>query len=158
MQPIRVFLASPGGVESERGATREAAEELNKSLRRHGWQIEIDGWEERGPAGGRAQADINEDVERCDVLLALVWDRWGTPTGDSSSGFAEEWDLALKRRERTGNPDVWLYLRRLPSDADPEEEQTKQVRQFREKVDGAPVTSPGAMCVLGCSRSRPWPL
>jgi hypothetical protein len=134
VQPIRVFLASPGGVESERRATREAAEELNKSLRRHGWQIEIDGWEERGPAGGRAQADINKDVERCDVLLALVWDRWGTPTGDSSSGFAEEWDLALKRRERTGNPDVWLYLRRLPSDADSEDEQTKQVRQFREKV------------------------
>jgi hypothetical protein len=134
IQPIRIFLASPGGVESERLATREAADELNKSLRPHGWQIEIDGWEERGPAGGRAQADINKDVERCDVLLALVWDRWGTPTGVSSSGFAEEWNLALHRREQTGNPDVWLYLRRLPANVDEDDEQIRQVREFREEV------------------------
>lgn len=134
IKPIRVFLASPGGVDDERQVTREAADELNKSLRRQGWQIEIDGWEERGPVGGRAQADINKDVERCDVLLALVWNRWGTPTGGSSSGFGEEWELALDRRERTGKPDVWLYLRSMPADVDEDDEQIRQVRRFREKV------------------------
>ena len=134
IKPIRVFLASPGGVEDERKVTREAAKQLNESLRRQGWRIEIDGWEERGPAGGRAQADINKDVERCDVLLALVWNRWGTPTGASSSGFGEEWNLALSRRERTGKPDVWLYLKSMPKDVDEDDEQVRQVRRFRAKV------------------------
>ncbi len=111
-----------------------AAEELNKSLRPQGWQIEIKGWGERGPAGGRAQADINKDVNACEVLLALVWDRWGTPTGDSTSGFAEEWALAVGRRDRTGVPDLWLYFKELPADVDEDDDQIRQVRQFRRAI------------------------
>jgi hypothetical protein len=59
---IRVFLASPGDVSDEREAVRQAAAELNESLRKHGFEIEILGWEQRGPAAGRAQADIDKDV------------------------------------------------------------------------------------------------
>lgn len=132
--PIRIFLASPGGVEDERRAVREAAEDLNKSLRPQGWQIEIKGWGERGPAGGRAQADINKDVNACDVLLALVWDSWGTPTGDSTSGFAEEWALAVGRRDRTEVPDLWLYFKELPADVDEDDDQIRLVRQFRREI------------------------
>ena len=46
---IRLFLASPGGVEDERAAVRRVAEALNTALRRRGWQIEVLGWEDRGP-------------------------------------------------------------------------------------------------------------
>jgi hypothetical protein len=52
---VRLFLASPGGVEDERNAVHRLTEELNVPIRRHGWQVEVLGWEDRGPATGRAQ-------------------------------------------------------------------------------------------------------
>lgn len=135
--PIRVFLASPGYVTDEREAVRQATAELNESLRPRGFEIEILGWEQRGPAAGRAQADIDKDVERCDVLLGILAERWGTPTGMSSSGFAEEWELARDRYKQTGAPDLWLYFREAASVdgeevADPEQE---RVRAFRKEIE-----------------------
>ena len=61
---LRVFLASPGGVEDERRAVYRLVDELNVSIRRHGWQVEVLGWEDRAPARGRAQDNINPDVAR----------------------------------------------------------------------------------------------
>lgn len=135
--PIRVFLASPGDVPDEREAVRQAAAELNESLRPRGFEIEILGWEQRGPAAGRAQADIDKDVERCDVLLGILAERWGTPTGESSSGFAEEWELARDRYKQTGAPNLWLYFREAASAdgeevADPERE---RVCAFRKEIE-----------------------
>lgn len=134
---LRLFLASPGGVETERKAVRRLAEELNVPFRRHGWQIEVLGWENRGPASGRAQARINPDVDRCDIFLAILWDRWGTPTGEHSSGFSEEWDRARKRWEAEGSPELWLCFKDI-DDKRPEDEvaeQLAQVMQFRESVE-----------------------
>lgn len=133
---IRVFLASPGDVADEREAVRQAAAELNDSLRKHGFEIEILGWEQRGPAAGRAQADIDKDVERCDVLLGILAERWGTPTGESSSGFAEEWELARDRFKRTGAPDLWVYFREPGSTAGEEvdDPQRELVRAFRKEI------------------------
>src|SRR4051794_49709 len=102
---LRVFVASPGGLEDERAAVRAIAAQLNDALRRHRWQIEVLGWEERGPTGGRAQADINADVRNCDVFVGVLHDRWGRPTGEHRSGFEEEWTLALERHQASGRPD-----------------------------------------------------
>lgn len=133
---LRLFLASPGGVEAERKAIRRLAEELSVPFRRHGWQIEVLGWEDRGPASGRAQERINVDVDRCDIFLGIIWDRWGTPTGKHSSGFAEEWDRARQRWESKGSPELWLCFKnvdekRLRDDA----AQLLKVDRFRESVE-----------------------
>ncbi len=132
---LRLFLASPGGVEDEREAARRVVTELNQALRRHGWQFEVLGWEDRGPASGRAQEDINADVERCDIFLGVAWDRWGTPTGQHSSGFAEEWHLARDRWEATGKPELWLCFKEV-DDArrSSPDEQLAKVLEFRNKV------------------------
>jgi hypothetical protein len=110
---VRLFLASPGGVEDERNAVHRLTDELNGALRRHGWQVEVLGWEDRAPARGRAQDNINPDVARCDIFLGIVWDRWGTPTGEQSSGFAEEWHLAKARWQSTGKPELWLCFKEI---------------------------------------------
>jgi hypothetical protein len=134
---LRLFLASPGGVETERKAVRRLVEELNAPFRRHGWQIEVLGWEDRGPASGRAQARINPDVDRCDIFLAIIWDRWGTPTGGHSSGFAEEWDRARRRWEAEGSPELWLCFKDIDNKQPGDEVagQLAQVMQFRESVE-----------------------
>ncbi|MGH2714488.1 MAG: hypothetical protein ACRDM7_11500 [Thermoleophilaceae bacterium] len=72
LHPLRVFVASRGGVENERQAVRDIAEEMNVALRGHGSEIVVLGWEDRGPRAGRPQADINADVRLCDVFLGIL--------------------------------------------------------------------------------------
>lgn len=136
IRSLRLFLASPGGVEAERKAVRRLAEELSVVFRRHGWQVEVLGWEDRGPASGRAQAEINADVERCDIFLGIVWDRWGTPTGKYTSGFAEEWAMARERWEADGSPELWLCFKHFDQERQHDDEhQLAQVREFRESIE-----------------------
>ena len=138
ISPIRVFIASPGDVNDERGVVRDVASELNGPLCRHGWEIELLGWENRGPTGGRAQADINADVERCHIFIGILWQRWGTPTGGATSGFAEEWGLARDRFQRSGAPDLWLYFKHgthASRSVDPVE--LARVETFRREVADA---------------------
>jgi hypothetical protein len=134
---LRLFLASPGGVEAERETLRQVVDEINVPFRRYGWQIEVLGWEDRGPASGRAQAEINQDVDRCHVFLGVVWDRWGTPTGGYSSGFGEEWERARRRWEADGSPELWLCFKEI-EDEDRQGEaaaQLSRVRQFRDSIE-----------------------
>lgn len=132
---VRLFLASPGGVEDERNAVHRLTDELNVAIRRHGWQVEVLGWEDRAPATGRAQDSINPDVERCDIFLGIVWDRWGTPTGEQSSGFAEEWHLAKARWRSTGKPELWLCFKEIDDERRAEsDDQLTRVLEFRRSV------------------------
>lgn len=136
LRNLRLFLASPGGVDQERAATKRVADQLNVPFGRVGWHVEVLRWEDRGPASGRAQADINPDVDRCHVFLGIVWDRWGTPTGDHTSGFAEEWTRARDRWRETRAPELWIFLKEV----DPEREaapddQLVQVLAFRSEIE-----------------------
>jgi hypothetical protein len=134
-QSIRVFIASPGGVDDERKAVREIAGEFNVPLERHGWRVETLGWEDRGPASGRPQAEINPDIKRCDVFVGILTNRWGSSTGTHSSGFAEEWNLASERYKQTGAPELWLYFRDPAVGAAESEEQLDRVEAFRRDVE-----------------------
>lgn len=133
---LRLFLASPGGLEKERKAVHRLIDEMNVSLRRIDWQVEVLGWERMGPAGGRAQAEINQDADRADVFCGLLWDRWGTPTGEHASGFEEEWQRSRDRFERTKSPELWLFFKAVAagqlSDPGP---QLRSVIDFRESVE-----------------------
>src|SRR5262245_5594641 len=110
LRPIlQVFLASPGDLGEERKLAREIVDRVNHGLaRRLEWRIELLGWEDTLPGMARPQALINRDVETCDLFIGALHERWGTPTGDYSSGFEEEFELAAARRRATGAPEMWL--------------------------------------------------
>jgi HEAT repeat protein len=128
------FIASPSDVPEERLATREVIEELNKSLRTLNWQIDIIGWEDTAPGVGRPQELINKDVDTCDLFIGILWKRWGQPTGEYSSGFEEEFERAIERRNETGSPAVWLAFKHVDSELlkDPGE-QLQHVLEFKQK-------------------------
>lgn len=124
----RIFIASPGDLKDERARFRAVIEKVNAvKAYRDGKHLEAVGWEDTLPGRGRPQALINEDLLTCDLVLFLVWKRWGTPTGEYSSGFAEEFALAQENEI-----DALLYFRRVPEMmlADPGD-QLKQVLAFR---------------------------
>jgi tetratricopeptide (TPR) repeat protein len=98
---IRVFLASPSGLETEREIFYKIIRAFNEDTGYADGVCFIPvGWELRTSAIGRPQGQINEDISQCDFFVLLLWDRWGSPTGDSKGAFRagveEEYELATR--------------------------------------------------------------
>ena len=136
---LSVFLASPGDLQDERRIVRKVVVEFNESWAASlGYQIELVGWEDTVSSFGRPQHIINQEVDRCDLFVGMIWKRWGTPPdskGGFTSGFEEEFQRATDRRERNGGPEISLFFKQIPEDfkVDPGED-LKKVVQFREKM------------------------
>ena len=136
---IRTFLASPSDLQEEREAVRAVVDEFNVSLAdEFGYQIELRGWEDTVARFGRPQHLINQYVDQYDLFIGLIWERWGTPpdnNGRFSSGFHEEFELAIARREDSGSPEIALFFKKIPGESmkDPGDD-LKRVLEFRETI------------------------
>ena len=117
---FRVFLASPGDLTAERQAIRNVVLEFNDSWADGlGYQVELDGWEDTISGYGRPQEIINQDVDRCDLFIGLLWKRWGTPpstSGRYSSGFEEEFKRSLDRCQSSSKPEIALFFKVIPDE------------------------------------------
>jgi hypothetical protein len=113
LEVVRAFIASPGDLKEERLAARDVAERVNTYVGYPlGLRIELYGWEIQPPGYGRPQEQINAEVDAAELFVGLLWRRWGTPSSDDhSSGFEEEYDRALKRREAGDHPVLWLFFK-----------------------------------------------
>ncbi len=146
---IRVFIASPGGLEIARRAFKDKIDELNKGFGDgRGVEFVPLGWEDTlSPAGQRVQSEINKDVESCDLFLLVLDKVWGRRNKDAvwhpvaclpglaklrASNTMEEFSLAMSRWEKLQRPAVHVALKKLPVDAnrDPGPE-LKCVLKFR---------------------------
>lgn len=133
---LSVFVASPSDLSAERKALRGVIERFNKiNGRRIGWQIELLGWEDTLASFSRPQALINKDVENCDLFIGMLWKRWGTDSGDYSSGFEEEFTIARNRRLNSDRPEIWMLFKRVEDELhkDPGE-QLKKTLDFKTKL------------------------
>ncbi len=98
LKGYRVFIASPGGLQDERKAFREALITFNDvhAIQKNAVFLPV-GWEDTPGGMGRAQSLINEQIRICDYFVLVLWDRWGTPPskdGKFSSGTEEEFYVA----------------------------------------------------------------
>ena len=138
LKVLQVFIASPNDLVDERRAIKEVADRLNTAFGTEvGLQIQLLGWEERLPGYGRAQAQINEDVDKADLFVGFLWRRWGSDPGNLkyTSGFEEEFNRAVERREKSGSPEISLFFKAvsITSQADLDD-QLNRVLEFREAV------------------------
>lgn len=110
---LRVFIASPGDLGDERHALREVVEKINGIFSKETeWRIELLGWEDTLPSAGRPQELINADLDKADLFIGCLWQRWGSASGnDGKTGFEEEFDRALDRRTQSGSPEMWLFFK-----------------------------------------------
>jgi hypothetical protein len=109
---LRVFLASPGDLAEERRAARQVVDNLNQNFSAElGWTVDLLGWEDTLPGYKRPQELINKDVDSCDLFQGLLSKRWGESTGRYSSGFEAELEQARRRREQTGEPEIWIAFK-----------------------------------------------
>ena len=132
-----VFMASPGDLSDEREAVRRAAEHVNTLFSAVSTvRLSVVGWEHVQPGFGRPQAIINPLVDQCDVFVGMLNLRWGTPTGQFSSGFEEEYEQAARRTKELGRPYLAVFFKEVPKDRleDPGQELTK-VLNFRRRLE-----------------------
>ncbi len=135
LKVLQVFIASPNDLVDERRAIKEVADELNAILVREvGLQIQLLGWEDRLPGFGRAQAQINEDVDKADLFVGFLWRRWGSDSGNAqyTSGFEEEFNRAVERRKQSSVPEISLFFKdvKIQSQRDVDD-QLRKVLEFR---------------------------
>jgi hypothetical protein len=136
---VSVFIGSPGGLETERQAAKRIVDQINQSHAEHwGCQIKLVGWEATLPGYARAQSLINQDLDKCDYFIGVVWNRWGSPPtvggGKYTSGFEEEFERAKSRVEKGLMKDLILFFKEIPEvqlgDRGPS---VDKVIKFREK-------------------------
>jgi hypothetical protein len=113
----QVFIASPSDVPEERELLRKVIWNWNyiNSSTKNIVLIPV-GWETHSMPlqGERAQGIINKYLlNKCDVLVAILWSKIGSPTGEAISGTVEEIDEFIK----TGRP-VFLYKSEVPFNAE----------------------------------------
>ncbi|MEZ4709359.1 MAG: NACHT domain-containing protein [Caldilineaceae bacterium] len=148
LQEYHVFLASPGDVNEERTAVRRFFDQYNRTVARpnFGVQFTVIDWENYATAGvGRPQELITaQTLEKYRGSLALViglmGQRFGTPTGDHESGTEEEFRWAMQNYLAHGFPEIKWFFRRIDGFSTPstdlEEimaavEQWKKVQTFK---------------------------
>lgn len=100
----RVFLAAPSDVTDELFVVEDVLREWNlQHGQRCGARVELVNWRThaRPAMGRRPQALINQQAfDACDIVVAVFWSRFGTPTGRAASGTAEEILRGIKQRKQ----------------------------------------------------------
>ena len=121
---LRIFVASPSGLDEERRAIWNVVEEINRRNSSH-WRLQFQavGWEDTVGGNRRAQELINRDLETCDFFFGVLSDHWGSPSqseGDVgtpyTSGFHEEYELAQEMSVEGKMNDILLFFKDIPDD------------------------------------------
>lgn len=133
---MKLFLASPSGLEEHRGAARECVEQIRKKLAlAAGIDFELVGWEEVLPAYGRPQGVINPVLDDCNVFIGILGNRLGTPTGEAESGFVEELERMAERARAGEDVRILIYTLALSeAELDDPGEKLRRTLEFRERL------------------------
>lgn len=147
---LRIFIASPGGLNSERQRFRDLVYKFNEDLaHRNGVTFVPVGWETHPGGMGRGQAQINEEVRTCDYLLLVLHNRWGFAPHRSrsdgsydpdlpTSGTEEEYRVARECHADPDRPmrDIAIRFKQVdPVQMSDPGEQLQKVLNFRRELE-----------------------
>ena len=147
---VRIFLASPGDVQEERGLARKRLERLERTpLVRRDFTLEAVSWDDPdAPAPMLAALTPQQAVARalprpseCDLTVVILWGRMGTPLDErkpDGSPYLSGTEWEFEDARRAGKP-VLVYRRTtaLPAAGTAEiAEQRAKVQQFFDRFTG----------------------
>lgn len=132
-------ISSPSDMEADRDAVKVAIEELDDdealsaTFRLQHWQKDV-----LPDVGEDAQNVISEQIfNNCDIFIALIGSKLGTPTARAQSGTVEEIEDALNRLEIVpGHHKVQVYFRRIKVDIlDADTKEIERIQKFRTTLE-----------------------
>jgi hypothetical protein len=138
VEKLKIFLASPGDVSTERNHVVKVVEEINRTVAPDkGVVLEVIRSENAYPGYGKdGQAIINEQIGKMSdyvLFIGIMWNRVGTPTKRDISGTIEEFKRARRTFNRIGQPEIWFYFRSISEGlkTKAELEQQEKVKRFK---------------------------
>jgi hypothetical protein len=139
LRVVRLFVASPSDVGDERLQLAQVVEEFNRVLgKHHGIHVEILRWETHASPGlGRAEDVVLDSLGEFDLMIGIMWSRFGTPTGKAGSGTEEEFHLAYERWTKGRVADILFYFCDAPAPypkSPNETEQLQAVLRFKAEI------------------------
>ena len=154
MERLRIFAASASDVRAERAKVEAIAAALKPLADHLEITLDVVDWRSAVPDMGRPQQVIFDQLKPTawDVLIGIVWHRFGTPPGgrdpqteeEYRAGTEEEFKTAYRLWEQHGRPRVMVYrcTRPIPpEDLDPE--QFKLVKDFFAQFEAVGGKHPG---------------
>lgn len=92
MKIIKVLISAPSDQDKEVKEVFDAISDFNDLMNKRGISFTPIHWQKNIATGQakRAQDVINDQVDDCDMIIAIVGTRMGTATGKADSGTAEE--------------------------------------------------------------------
>lgn len=150
LKQYHVFLASPGDVGEERQSVRKFFDEYNHNTARL-WNVrfEVVDWENHATVGiGRPQELITQQTlekyrESLALVIGIMAQRFGSPSGKAESGTEEEFNWAMEANRASGFPEIKWFFRKVeqldglptdPAEAIKALEQWKKVHNFRTQM------------------------
>lgn len=135
---LRVFVSSPGDLQSERDIVTRVCEEITLdlgSIRK--FRLEPVKWETHVHSGiaDRSQQVILDGIGDYDIYLGVMGYYFGSDTGKYASGTEEEFREALNRYEKDQQPRIQFYF--SSASVSPDEidlTQHEKVKAFRSDV------------------------
>ena len=111
---IKCLIASPGDVAKERDICEEVFNELNRETGEIlGFRFEPVRWEKDTHAGcgDYVQDVINQQIEdRYNLVIGIMYSRFGTPTPVAGSGTEEEFNNAYEKWKAGEIDDILFYF------------------------------------------------
>jgi len=144
-----VFIASPSDMSQERQLVHKFFKYYNNAIAKNwGVRFEVIDWENASSIGiGRAQGLINSQTlekyrESLALVIGLLGQKYGQPTGEAESGTEEEFNWAFDNNKKHGFPEIKWFFKKIdkfvsPPDPDRIQEaldQWKKVRDFKERL------------------------
>jgi hypothetical protein len=147
-----VFLSSPGDMEQEREAVRDVFNSLNQAIAKpFGIQFDVIDWENCTNIGYQNVQDLitSQTLKRFRnslvLVIGLMGQRFGTPTGEFESGTQAEFEWAAAHKKQYGHPEIKWFFRRVDHLVVPAEndrlardafKQWRKVKRFRKDYQG----------------------
>jgi len=123
-----VFVASPSDMDVERKAVRKFFNEYNQSTARlWGVRFEVVDSESYATIGvGRPQEIITRQTletfkDSLALVIGLMGQRFGSPTGVAESGTEEEFNWAFESNQSKGFPEIKWFFRKFETIVVPED-------------------------------------
>ncbi len=137
---LRIFIASPGDVGEEREIVSLVVAEIRRVFEDLlPFQLDAIRWETHAwpDVGDDAQDVINREIGEFDILVGIMWRRFGTPTKRARSGTDEEFQRAYKYFKKYGRPRVMFYFRKTPFYTTDLKDlaQFRKIVQFRKELE-----------------------
>ena len=131
---VKIVFCGPGDVSKELEIAAEVIEKWNlRNFEALNCGVSLTNWKKNSVPSmeKRGQAVINGQlIDEADLMIAVFWRRFGTPTGMHSSGTEEEVVRAMAREIP-----VMLYFSDLEAPMiEPDHEQAKLLEDFRRRA------------------------